>query len=218
MAAETYRGITYTTSAGAIKVVLDLPLWAGVDQDDSSWLGGTIATGGATAAYPGALTGFTARQTDGSQPVQPRLVVCEWSTATNDATLTLSGECTDILVALPNWKEACAAPGLSQHVSTAIAVDDNSHWLVSEATNAVDGGEDAYAHYSVGDQVLDANGALFGFFKSATASPGPATTLTLDANATVQINDNGLLHKRTPLILKNTSGTTQSLTLLLLVA
>ena len=40
MVTTTHRGITYTTSGSAtITVDLDLPLQAGVDQDDITWLG-----------------------------------------------------------------------------------------------------------------------------------------------------------------------------------
>ena len=39
MPAATHRGITYTTSASAtIAVDLDLPLQAGVDKDDTTWI------------------------------------------------------------------------------------------------------------------------------------------------------------------------------------
>ena len=216
MATITHREITYTSSAGALNMIMDLPLQGGVDQDDLTWLGGS-ATGGSTSNYPGALTSFAARQTDGANVYNPRLCIVHWSTATDNATLTLSGNCSEILHTSVQWAESNAAPGLSQHVATGILVNDGSHWLTSEATNAVDGGIDAYAHFSVGDFVMDAEGAIMGTFKSATASPGPATALTLDANSTVQVNDNGAIHKRTPLILTNTSGTTESMTLMMLI-
>ena len=82
----THRGITYTESAGTAAVVLDLPLNTGVDIDDTTWL----------TSYPGALTSFAARQTDGSNARPPRFVLLTWTGATAAATLTLSGEVTVI--------------------------------------------------------------------------------------------------------------------------
>tara|TARA_R100000458_G_C8065052_1_gene106313 strand:- start:53 stop:412 length:360 start_codon:yes stop_codon:yes gene_type:complete len=116
------------------------------------------------------------------------------------------------------WQETNVAPGLSQHAATGILVHDGggTAWGTGVAGGTVDGGVTASDHFSVGDYVLDANGAIVGKFKSATGDP--ATALTLEANNTVAISDNGAIHKRTPLILKNTSGQTQSMTLLLLVA
>ena len=89
MAATTHRGITYTgTGTFTTTVDLDLPLWAGVDQDDTSWL----------TAYPGALTSFAARQTDGTNLANPRLVCLSLSTALAEGnTLTLSGEVNTII-------------------------------------------------------------------------------------------------------------------------
>lgn len=82
MAAITHRGITYTTTAGTPAMILDLPMWAGVDQDDTTWI----------SAYPGALTDFSARQTDGTNAHQPRFVLLTWTGATAAATLTLSSD------------------------------------------------------------------------------------------------------------------------------
>jgi hypothetical protein len=82
MAAITHRGITYTTSAGTPAMVMDLPLWAGVEQDDSTWI----------SAYPGALTDFEPRQTDGTNAHPPRFVILTWTGATAAATLTLSSD------------------------------------------------------------------------------------------------------------------------------
>ena len=82
MAAITHRGITYTTSAGTPAMVLDLALNTGVDMDDTTWL----------TSYPGALTSFAARQSDGSNARAPRFVLLTWTGATAGATLTLSGE------------------------------------------------------------------------------------------------------------------------------
>ena len=203
MVAKTHRGITYTSSAGGVDVLMDLPLQGGVDQDETAWLGST---------YPGALTSFEPRQTDGTNKFNPRLVVVHWSTATDNATLTLSGQVSEIMHASCQWAESNAAPGLSQHAASGVLINDGSHFLTSEATVAVDT-VDATTEFSVGDFVLDAEGAIVG-----TLTAVGATSITLAANATVQMNDNAALHKRTPLVLTNTSGTTESVTLLLLLA
>ena len=99
MAAITHRGITYTASAGTPTMNIDLPLWAGVDQDDTDWL----------TAYPGALTSFAARQSDGTNKRQPRLVTITLAAdVTEGATLTLSGQCTKILSCVAQRADATA--------------------------------------------------------------------------------------------------------------
>ena len=99
MAAITHRGITYTASAGTPTMNIDLPLWAGVAQDDTDWL----------TAYPGALTSFAARQTDGTNKRQPRLVsITLAADVTEGATLTLSGQCTKILSFIAQRADATA--------------------------------------------------------------------------------------------------------------
>ena len=107
----THRGITYTTSGSAtIAVNLDLPLQAGVDQDDTTWL----------TSYPGALTTFQPRQTDGSNRHQPRLVFLELGNLADAETLTLSGDCNVILTHMSSGNEivaAAAAPRLATSVS-----------------------------------------------------------------------------------------------------
>jgi hypothetical protein len=204
---KTHRQITYTTSGNAgIDVLLDMPLQGGVDQDKTEWLNGN--SGG---SYPGSLTGFNASNSDGSKIHNPRLLVVHVSTMANDETLTLSGECTEIMHTSCQWAEAAAAAGLSQHVASGVLVNDGSHLLVSESTVAVDT-VDATTQFSVGDFVLNAEGAIVG-----TLTAVGATSLTFAANATVQVNDNGALHKRTPLVVKNTTGSTESVTLMMLV-
>lgn len=203
MVAKTHRGITYTSSAGGVDVLMDLPLQGGVDQDETIWMG---------AAYPGSLASFEPRQTDGTNKFNPRLVVVHWSTATDNATLTLSGQVSEIMHASCQWAESNAAPGLSQHADSGVLINDASHFLTSEKTVAVDT-VDATTQFSVGDFVLDAEGAIVG-----TLTAVSATSITLAENATVQMDQNANLHKRTPLVLKNTSGTTESVTLLLLLA
>ena len=102
MAATTHRGITYTTSASAT-VALDLPLQAGVDQDDTTWLTG----------YPGALTSFAARQSDGSNRMQPRLVCMTLGALAEAETITLSGGANVILSCIGHSKDATANLALS---------------------------------------------------------------------------------------------------------
>ncbi len=99
MAATTHRGITYTTSASAtIAVDLDLPLQAGVDQDDTTWL----------TSYPGALTSFAARQSDGSNRMQPRMVCLTLGALAEAETITLSGGANVILSCMGHSKDATA--------------------------------------------------------------------------------------------------------------
>ena len=100
MAATTHRGITYTGTGTYTQTVnLDLPLWAGVDQDDGTWLTG----------YPGALTSFEPRQTDGANRHQPRLVCLTLNAALADTqTLTLSGDCNQIISVMSQRADATA--------------------------------------------------------------------------------------------------------------
>jgi hypothetical protein len=130
---------------------------------------------------------------------------------TDNETLTLSGDVTEIMHASCQWAETTAAPGLSQHAASGTLVNNGAGLATSASTVAVDG-TSALTNFSVGDFVLDANGAIVGTLTALTA-----TSITLAANATVAVADNGALHKRTPLVLKNTSGSTESVTLMLLV-
>lgn len=112
MATTTHRGITYTTSGSAtITVDLDLPLQAGVDQDETTWLG---------ANYPGALDSFEPRQTDGANRHQPRLVCLQLGNLADAETLTLSGDCNVILTHMSSGNEivaSAAAPRLATSIS-----------------------------------------------------------------------------------------------------
>ena len=106
MAATTHRGITYTTSASAtIAVDLDLPLQAGGDQDDTTWL--TDYPGGAGTAG-NALNPFSARQTDGSNRMQPRMVCLTLGALAEAETITLSGGANVILSCMGHSKDATA--------------------------------------------------------------------------------------------------------------
>ena len=202
---KTHRGITYTTSSAAgIDVLLDMPLQGGVDQDKTEWLNGN-----AGGSYPGSLTGFNASNTDGSTVHNPRLLVVHLSTMVDNETLTLSGQCSEIMHASCQWAEAAAAAGLSQHAASGVLAA--AGLATSAATLAVDT-VDALTQFSVGDFVLNVEGAIVGTLTALTA-----TQITLSANATVAVADNGALHKRTPLVLKNTTGATESLTVMMLV-
>tara|TARA_R100000234_G_scaffold103125_1_gene72536 strand:+ start:277 stop:684 length:408 start_codon:yes stop_codon:yes gene_type:complete len=104
MATTTHRGITYTSSGSAtMQVQLDLPLQAGVDQDETTWL----------TSYPGALTSFAARQTDGANRMQPRLVCLGVGALAEAETITLSGDCNVIISALAHGTDATANLGVT---------------------------------------------------------------------------------------------------------
>ena len=203
MVAKTHRGITYTSSAGGVDVLMDLPLQGGVDQDETIWMG---------AAYPGSLASFEPQQTDRTNRFNPRLVVVHWSTATDNATLTKPVKSSEIMHASCQWGESNAAPGLSQHATSGVLINKGAGLATSANTVPVDT-VDATTQFSVGDFVLNSEGAIVG-----TLTDVSATGISLAENATVAKADNDPLHKRTPLVLTNTSGTTESVTLLLLLA
>ena len=110
MVTTTHRGITYTTSGSAtITVDLDLPLQAGVDQDDTTWLGPN---------YPGdnALTSsFGPQQTDRANRHQPRMICLQLGNLADAETLTLSGDCNLILTHMSNANESVAADVANNH-------------------------------------------------------------------------------------------------------
>jgi hypothetical protein len=208
MAAITYRNLTYTPSAGEIHVMMDLPLQGGVDQDKTKWLDGFNGT------YPGSITGFQASNSDGSGQVHnPRLIVAKWSNATDNATLTLSGSCSDIVHTSCQWlgDSASLDPLMMQSVATGVLINDGSHFLTSQSVATVDT-VDATTQFSAGDVITTLEGAHLGTIKELTA-----TSITLTGNTPVQTNDNTELYKRTPLILKNVSGGTESVVLMMLV-
>ncbi len=134
MASTTHRGITYTgTGTNTQTVNIDLPLGAGIDQDDETWL----------TAYPGALTSFAARQTDGANRMQPRLVMLTLNNALADTnTLTLSGDVNKILSMVGQHEDATAIMGitktsdlvltfaLKQHDDSAADVSATELWLL----------------------------------------------------------------------------------------
>lgn len=117
MATLTHRGITYTTSgSAAITVDLDLPLWAGVDQDDGTWLaGGATAASKAGVYYPGTLGQFEPRQSDGTNKSQPRVVCLQLGNLADAETLTLSGDCNAVLTHMSTANESVAADVANNH-------------------------------------------------------------------------------------------------------
>ena len=108
MATTTHRGITYTgTGTYTITANMDLGLWAGNDESETLWLDGQ-----ATAGYPGNLDGFQATNTQVTDRRSPRLIGLSLSDALADGnTLTLSGECSKILMAIGSHKDATAIMG-----------------------------------------------------------------------------------------------------------
>lgn len=108
MAAITHRGITYTTTAGAPTMNIDLQMQGGVDQDEGEWLTGGVAVD-TTPHYPGTLGGFEPRQTDGANRFNPRLVLLTIGSGMADTnTLTLSGQCSKILSVVAQRADATA--------------------------------------------------------------------------------------------------------------
>ena len=130
----TNRGITYAQNGSATTAInLDLGLQGGVDQDETEWI----------SAYPGTLTDFEARQTDGSNRFNPRLICLTLSAALADTnTLTLSGQCTKILSVVGQHLDATAIMGitktsdlvltfaLKQHDDSAADVSATELWLL----------------------------------------------------------------------------------------
>tara|TARA_R110002167_G_scaffold133183_1_gene317913 strand:+ start:61 stop:684 length:624 start_codon:yes stop_codon:yes gene_type:complete len=206
MVAITKRQITYTPSAGQIHVMMDLPLQGGVDQDETQWLDGF---GG---SYPGSLTGFKASNSDGSNKFNPRLIVAKWSNATDNATLTLSGSCTDIVHTSAQWlgDTGTLDPEIMQSIATGQAVDMAAHWVITDAVGIVDG--TASVTLAEHDVLTTLEGAHIGTIKEFTA-----TSITLTEVPPVQTDDDVALYVRTPLVLKNVSGTTESVVLMMLV-
>ena len=105
MAATTHRGITYTgTGTYTTTVNVDLPLWAGVDQDETLWLDGQSTDG-----YPGNLSGFQATNTQVAARHSLRLVAVTLSSALAEGnTMTLTGECSKILSCVATGADATA--------------------------------------------------------------------------------------------------------------
>ena len=84
--------ITYTTSGSAVFTEsFSLDLYAGSPTTDEAWL----------TSYPGALTSFAARQTDGTNTAGLKLVCGKFTTVlANDETVTVSGGASKIVAVL----------------------------------------------------------------------------------------------------------------------
>jgi len=208
MVALTHRGITYTvSSANSLRVEMDLGLQGGVDQDETIWMG---------ASYPGSLASFEPQQTDRTNRFNPRLVVLHVNGFGVDATLTLSGQVSEVMHASAQGLGAAVATNINLAQSTAVG-DATVAGAQSTVEITIDdgsgGASTAVANLSVGDTVLDAEGGLIG-----VAAKVEATKITLEAAPGYTVADNTVIHKRTPLVLKNETGTAESMMLLLLLA
>ena len=104
--------ITVTASSGTATTTLQWELGhGGVADDGTTWLGGG-------AGYPGNLTPFSARQTDGTNDYQGGVnwITLNWAGAVDADTLTLSGDVTSVLSVTGNSVDntgAAAAIGLT---------------------------------------------------------------------------------------------------------
>tara|TARA_R100000406_G_scaffold23452_1_gene14862 strand:- start:5462 stop:5875 length:414 start_codon:yes stop_codon:yes gene_type:complete len=115
MANDTHRGITVTTSGSAtINIDYDLPLQAGVDQDDTTWFG---------ANYPGALDSFEPRQTDGANRMQPRLLCLTLGNLAEAETITFSGGVNVILSVIAHGSDATANLGVAKTAALVLTAD-----------------------------------------------------------------------------------------------
>lgn len=118
--------ITVTASNGTAVVAFQWELgMGGVADDGTTWLGGG-------ASYPGSLTPFSARQTDGTNDYVggTKMLTVQWLGAADADTLTLSGEVGTIHAVMQGaWTEDAGA--------TAIAVSNSVAGLVITLTEAV---------------------------------------------------------------------------------
>jgi hypothetical protein len=100
---------------------------------------------------------------------------------------------------------------MMQSVATGVLINDGSNFLTSQSVATVDT-VDATTQFSAGDVITTLEGAHLGTIKELTA-----TSITLTGNTPVETANNTELYKRTPLILKNVSGGTESVVLMMLV-
>jgi len=111
--------ITVTASSGTAAVGFQWELgMGGVADDGTTWLGGG-------SSYPGSLTPFSARQTDGTNDYigGTKMLTVQWAGAADADTLTLSGEVGTIhSVSQGGWTEDAGG--------TAIAVSNSVSGLV----------------------------------------------------------------------------------------
>ena len=111
---------------------------------------------------------------------------------------------------------AACATNINLAQSTAVG-DATVAGAQSDITITVDdgsgGASTAADNISIGDTVLDSEGGFIGVLAGVTS-----TVLTLEAAPGYTVADNTVIHKRTPLILKNETGTTESMMIKLLLA
>ena len=125
MANDTLRGITATTSGSAtISIDYDLPLQAGVDQDDTAWLArGASAGSKADVYYPGTLGGFQAINADASNKMQPRLLCLTLGNLAEAETITFSGGVNVILSVIAHGSDATANLGVAKTADLVLTAD-----------------------------------------------------------------------------------------------
>lgn len=118
MANDTHRGITVTTSGSAtINIDYDLPLQAGVDQDDTTWFG---------PDYPGdnsLTTSFGPQQTDRANRMQPRLLCLTLGNLAEAETITFSGGVNVILSVIAHGSDATANLGVAKTDNLVLTAD-----------------------------------------------------------------------------------------------
>ena len=118
MANDTHRDITVTTSGSAtINIDYDLPLQAGVDQDDTTWFG---------PDYPGAnslTTSFGPQQTDRANRMQPRLLCLTLGNLAEAETITFSGGVNVILSVIAHGSDATANLGVAKTADLVLTAD-----------------------------------------------------------------------------------------------
>ena len=77
----------------AMEILVDLDLRTGTPVEETGWLNGN-----AGGSYPGTLTGFNAKNTDGNAVGSLRLVTIQFTLATTDAEVfVFTGGCSKIL-------------------------------------------------------------------------------------------------------------------------
>lgn len=139
MAATTgASGIIYTSSSSAVFTEdLALDLYAGSPVDDTAWLDGGAAAG----AYPGAITGFQAKNSNTTNATAGYKLVCGRLTVAlaNDETITLTGNATKIIAVVvgDNVTEAAAvslkaapASGVAQFTVTGTSHATVTMWMI----------------------------------------------------------------------------------------
>tara|TARA_R110000744_G_scaffold293012_1_gene403423 strand:- start:147 stop:548 length:402 start_codon:yes stop_codon:yes gene_type:complete len=128
--------ITYTTSGSAVFTEdFSLDLYAGTPTTDTEWL-----KGGASAAYPGNLDGFLAKNAEAAPATKGLKLVCGRMTtvAVNDETITLTGGATKVVAAMGGDTSTAAsslmikstANGVLQLTVTGTQVANVPIWMI----------------------------------------------------------------------------------------